>query len=672
MALKDLLAKAFISDSTEEKKLNIPVTEMREWDDYASLTKSPDYLKQFFGWTYKASKTIADSVTSYPLELYKGIGEDVTRIEDDKDQMLKDLHRFNPYQNLNDARWLTRTHLDLAGLSFWYITDADGKDYKYEFYVLHPNRVTIKTNGFGVPDHYVFRDTIGQEHHIKEENMIVFREADPDNWLKGTGALSAARLPHNTWELMQEFNMNFFGNNATPEGILGFEGISDEQRKKIQTALKQTYGGTKNSGKMGVLNYIPTWIPLTNNQKDLQYTEGLENMRDDILSIFGVPKPLVGLTDSTYTNSIEAQRIYQRYTIEPKLRKEAEVLTDQLIRKYYMFNKGMAKDLLFIAPNPVEADSKAEAEEVEILYRSGIVTLNEARVKVGYEQIEDGNDVKRDYQEKPEQDDKPEDKKPEEKTVKSVQDKSQKYIREELRDYFYTKSLSQEETFSNVASRYFRSQSDRILEQLNLEEKAINYNPVIDWAAEDAIAIDMFLGIYEEIMKSAWTDADDLIGDTSQITPEVRELIKNRASYLASQMNKTTEKELSVILEEGVSEGMSSIDIAKNIKDTFDRWANGGEGIDVKRAEMIARTEVNTISNSTKMVNYKANGIEEKEWLSARDSATRAAHLEADGQTVGINNTFDVGGEALDRPGDPAGSAGNIINCRCVVMPVIK
>jgi uncharacterized protein with gpF-like domain len=47
-------------------------------------------------------------------------------------------------------------------------------------------------------------------------------------------------------------------------------------------------------------------------------------------------------------------------------------------------------------------------------------------------------------------------------------------------------------------------------------------------------------------------------------------------------------------------------------------------------------------------------------------------HLAADGQVQDIDEPFDVGGEQLMYPGDPAGSPGNTINCRCTVLPVME
>lgn len=55
-----------------------------------------------------------------------------------------------------------------------------------------------------------------------------------------------------------------------------------------------------------------------------------------------------------------------------------------------------------------------------------------------------------------------------------------------------------------------------------------------------------------------------------------------------------------------------------------------------------------------------------KTWIAILDTKTRLSHAEADFQQVNIDDSYSVNGEALLYPRDPKGSAGNIINCRCV------
>lgn len=56
-----------------------------------------------------------------------------------------------------------------------------------------------------------------------------------------------------------------------------------------------------------------------------------------------------------------------------------------------------------------------------------------------------------------------------------------------------------------------------------------------------------------------------------------------------------------------------------------------------------------------------------KIWATQGDELVRPDHEDADGQEVGINETFTVGGEDLTGPGDPNGSDAQTINCRCWV-----
>jgi uncharacterized protein with gpF-like domain len=88
-----------------------------------------------------------------------------------------------------------------------------------------------------------------------------------------------------------------------------------------------------------------------------------------------------------------------------------------------------------------------------------------------------------------------------------------------------------------------------------------------------------------------------------------------------------------------------------------------------RRSETIARTETHTAANVGSHEAANATGLlMEKEWCATEDQRTRPDHHDADGQRVDKNADFIVGGERLRFPGDPKGSARQVINCRCVVL----
>jgi len=93
------------------------------------------------------------------------------------------------------------------------------------------------------------------------------------------------------------------------------------------------------------------------------------------------------------------------------------------------------------------------------------------------------------------------------------------------------------------------------------------------------------------------------------------------------------------------------------------------------QAERLIRTESTnaanyaTLQSATDMFGQESL---QKEWMTSVDGRERAAHRFADGQIVGFKERFLVGGEQLFHPGDPSGSARNVVNCRCSTAPFPK
>lgn len=131
----------------------------------------------------------------------------------------------------------------------------------------------------------------------------------------------------------------------------------------------------------------------------------------------------------------------------------------------------------------------------------------------------------------------------------------------------------------------------------------------------------------------------------------------------------TLTRDVADLIRGAQREGLSIPDIAAEVRQmTDDRYVSGNPW----KSEQIARTGTISSSNAGRHAAYEdAESVGEKTWLATDDSRTRHAHREADGQTVGIDESFTVMGEDLRYPGDPTGSMKNIINCRCTVLPEI-
>lgn len=115
----------------------------------------------------------------------------------------------------------------------------------------------------------------------------------------------------------------------------------------------------------------------------------------------------------------------------------------------------------------------------------------------------------------------------------------------------------------------------------------------------------------------------------------------------------------------GQAEGLGVAAIARNV-------AKAVPSIAIARGAIIARTETHGAANAGADEAARATGLKlRKEWVAVGGGRTRDDHADADGQIVDMDAPFYVGGERLRYPGDPAGSAGNIINCRCGVSHIV-
>lgn len=135
------------------------------------------------------------------------------------------------------------------------------------------------------------------------------------------------------------------------------------------------------------------------------------------------------------------------------------------------------------------------------------------------------------------------------------------------------------------------------------------------------------------------------------------------------QITDTTKKQLQAVLEQSNAEGWGVNKTVAALKNT---------DLTKVRAELIVRTETMKAANVGAMIAAADMGIMvQKKWISAQDDRTRRIppnqydHLNMNGVVKDYDQPFIVLStktiDAMDYPGDPNGSAGNVCNCRCTV-----
>lgn len=127
----------------------------------------------------------------------------------------------------------------------------------------------------------------------------------------------------------------------------------------------------------------------------------------------------------------------------------------------------------------------------------------------------------------------------------------------------------------------------------------------------------------------------------------------------AENITRTTIRLIQEVLSEAALEGWSFDEIVKRlVKPDFT----------AKRARLIARTETVGAANAGSLLNANSTGLElNKIWIAARDNRTRLHHREVNQTVIPKDAKFNVGGYSMDYPGDKAGPASEVCNCRCAI-----
>ncbi|MEK9768089.1 MAG: phage minor head protein [Betaproteobacteria bacterium] len=183
-----------------------------------------------------------------------------------------------------------------------------------------------------------------------------------------------------------------------------------------------------------------------------------------------------------------------------------------------------------------------------------------------------------------------------------------------------------------------------------------------------------FEGRFSEVMIPHYRSVIESFGDrvmreryaqkeVGQFEQLVQLFILEQGAANIQNVSGTTKANVSDALLDARDEELKLDQLARRIKDVMNGAASR------RRAAVIARTEThNAASFANDEVHRQLNIPFQKQWAASTDDRTRSAHASVNGQTVGMDDFFDVGGARMKRPGDPMGGARNVINCRCVLL----
>lgn len=158
-----------------------------------------------------------------------------------------------------------------------------------------------------------------------------------------------------------------------------------------------------------------------------------------------------------------------------------------------------------------------------------------------------------------------------------------------------------------------------------------------------------------------------LMRDDPQLLPPPGKNITDRVA--AGKDILWQEGQIQSVTLQSILQGESIGDMAERIARTMGEY-------DRRDSVRYARTAMTGAQNAGRHDGYeraKRMGIPMKQtWIATLDNRTRDAHRELDGQTVEVEEPFEVDGYEIRYPGDPDAPGYLIWNCRCTTIAQIK
>ena len=347
---------------------------------------------------YRCINEIANGASAVKFNIFDGD----TQIENHPLEIL--LQRPNPQMAGTEYFQSLYSYLLLDGNSYALRSDVNGRP--SELHILRPDRMTITPSKTQIPKNYQYKigGQVVAQYDVDQETgaseVKHLKLWNPLDDYYGLSPISAAAVDIDQHNLAARHNVNLLNNGARPSGAIVFKPkddagmpvqLSEAQRQQLHTDLNARFSGPDNSGRAMLLEGDFDWKEMGLTPKDMDFLE-LKNMSArDIALCFGVPSQLVGVPDAqTYANVQEARLALYEDTIVPLMMRMQSDLNEWLAPSYGD-NIQIKYDIDSI---PAMAERRRRIyDNVINAVREGIISRNEARSRLGLDDITGGDDV---------------------------------------------------------------------------------------------------------------------------------------------------------------------------------------------------------------------------------------------------------------------------------------
>jgi hypothetical protein len=551
-------------------------------------------------------------------------------------------------------------------------------------------------NGLQKLNGWIYDPPNGEKIKFKKTEIIRIFQPNPYQILGGMAQQIAAMVAIDQDAMADVFNSSVFENDGRITGLLTSDkdGFTLADAKQWYKMWATAHSGPANKGKTAVLGDGLKYQQYGQSLADMQYTDQKRLNKEQIISVFGLNRIAIGdYEDINFATIKEGRRLLWEDTYMPLDALIWDAINNQFIS---YIDGGTLEGYSDTSELEVlQQDKSKKVESLAKLTSQAGYPPELAAKTVGIYISED--DLKRwptlsEPLPKGAQMPPADEGSKQVKAIKKDVNDTDRPLGEDIRLSVYIKQVLDpaEKSFKKIMDRYFVSQRNRTqdlvdnwldgVKSVKQITKAVPINIeifMLDAEVETKKLIELYTPEARKQMELEQKQLEKELGKLIEwnVTDQnVERFVKQRAKQLRSLNTltfKMQRKEVLAVIGKSIEENWTPQQTAREIKTAI------GDVYKARRSNVntIARTEMGTIASLSRDEAFRAEGIEKWQWLTAADDLVRTgehSHKSLNLQVQNVGEAFERFGNKtkLQYPRDPDADAGDVINCRCVVVAV--
>lgn len=269
---------------------------------------------------YACVRVLSEAIASLPLHVYKYTDKGKERVQ--QHPLFYLLHdQPNPEMTSFVFRETLMSHLLIYGNAYAQII-RNGRGEVIGLYPLMPDRIKVDRDECNRLV-YIYSRYDEANPNFKLQGDIILRQEDvlhiPGLGYDGLVGYSPIAMAKNAIGISlacEEYGASFFGNGASPSGVLEHPGVI-KNPERVRDAWQKAYGGINNH-RTAILEEGMKYTPISIPNNEAQFLETRKFQIAEIARLYRVPLHMIGdLEHATFSNIEEQSLEFVKYTLDP-------------------------------------------------------------------------------------------------------------------------------------------------------------------------------------------------------------------------------------------------------------------------------------------------------------------------------------------------------------------